>query len=65
MGGFFPKNFFWDFLIYIWQKGLSPLFGYKRGRQGRGDTSPPLQGRGMGELTGRGYTKTPTIKDGG
>ena len=65
MGEFFPKIFFGIFL-YTFGRGdyaryLDILGGRSQGRI----RAPHIQGRGMGELTGRGYTKTPTIKDGG
>jgi len=40
MGGFFPKNFFWNFFMNTLQKGLSPLFDiYKE--EGREVGYPP------------------------
>jgi len=48
MGGFFPKNFFWNFFVYPLQRGLCPHFDIYKGEEGRGDTSPHSQGGGMG-----------------
>jgi hypothetical protein len=47
------------------QRGLSPLFDYNRGREGREDTSPHLRGGGMGGVSREGYNKNPPTKDEG
>jgi len=62
MGGFFPKNFFWNFFVNTMQRALSPLFDIYKGEEGRGDTSPHVQGRGMGGYYGEGYNKKPLCK---
>jgi hypothetical protein len=47
------------------QKGLSPLFDYNRGREGRGDTRTDIRGGGMGGVSREGYNKNPPTKDEG
>jgi hypothetical protein len=44
------------------QRALSPLFDIYKGEEGRGDTSPHVQGRGMGGYYGEGYNKKPLCK---
>jgi len=51
--------------VYPLQRGLCPHFGYKRGEEGRGDTSPHCRGRGMGGVLPGGVIKKPPRKDRG